>query len=122
MVKIMISTPFADPEIVAIGFETLRRWLREEPRLEIYAHYLNRWERRQAHVRSPEVEALLGSALDPFRTASATHGVLADADLTFRPAQAPESTAPIEVGQGNLYTLLSHDDREVRRTAWDSYA
>ena len=122
MARTTSATAFADPEIVAIGFETLRRWLREEPRLEIYAHYLNRLERRQAHVRSPEVEALLGSALDPFRTASATHGVLADADLTFRPAQAAGSAELIEVGQGNLSTLLSHADREVRRTAWESYA
>jgi oligoendopeptidase F len=112
---------FADPEIVAIGFGTLRRWLREEPRLAIYTHYIDRLERRRAHLRSPEVEALLGAVLDPFRTASATHGVLADADLTFRPARTA-SAEPIELGQGNLSTLLSHADREIRRTAWESYA
>ena len=116
------ATAFADPEIVSIGFETLRRWLREEPRLHIYAHYIDRLERRQTHLRSPEVEALLGAVLDSFRTASATHGVLADADLSFRPAQGTDAQAPIEVGQGNVSTLLSHDNREVRRTAWESYA
>jgi len=116
------AAAFGDPEIVAIGFEKLRRWLRDEPRLGVYAHYLDRLERRQAHVRSPEVEALLGAVLDPFRTASATHGVLADADLTFRPAQATGSSESIEVDQGNLSTLLSHADRDVRRSAWESYA
>lgn len=120
--RVTSATAFSDPEIVSIGFEILRRWLLAEPRLHIYAHYIDRLERRQAHVRSPEVEALLGSVLDPFRTASATHGVLADADLTFRPAQAADSPEPIEVGQGNLSALLSHADRQVRRTAWESYA
>jgi oligoendopeptidase F len=116
------ATAFGDPEIVSIGFEKLRRWLRDEPRLAIYQHYIDRLERRQAHLRSPEVEALLGMVLDPFRTASATHGALADADLSFRPAQPAGSAAPIEVGQGNLPALLAHPDREVRRTAWESYA
>jgi len=122
MANAISAAAFGDPEIVAIGFEKLRRWLRDEPRLEIYAHYLDRLERRQAHVRSAEVEALLGAVLDPFRTASATHGVLADADLTFRPAQATGSSESIEVDQGNLSTLLSHADRNVRRSAWENYA
>jgi oligoendopeptidase F len=116
------ATAFADPEIAALGFETVRRWIAEEPRLRIYAHYIDRLERRQPHLRSPEVESLLGAVLDPFRTASATHGVLADADLTFRPALSTGASEPIEVGQGNLGALLAHADREVRRTAWESYA
>jgi len=116
------ATAFADPELAAIGFETVRRWLATEPRLRIYTHYIDRLERRQAHLRSAEVEALLGAVLDPFRTASATHGVLADADLIFRPAGGGGTVEPIEVGQGNIGTLLSHADREVRRTAWESYA
>ncbi len=116
------AVAFGEPEIVAIGFDTVRGWLRGESRLHAYAHYIDRLERRQSHVRSPEVEALLGAVLDPFRTASATHGVLADADLTFRPAQATESAEPIEIGQGNLSALLSHPDRDIRRTAWESYA
>jgi oligoendopeptidase F len=122
MARAASATAFGDPEIVAVGFEKLRQWLRDEPRLSIYAHYIDRLERRRAHLRSPEVEALLGMVIDPFRTASATHGALADADLTFRAAQGTESAAPIEVGQGNLGALLGHRDREVRRTAWESYA
>ncbi|HEY4579390.1 MAG TPA: hypothetical protein VIG89_00025, partial [Candidatus Acidoferrales bacterium] len=122
MARVTSATAFADPEIVAVGFDTLQEWLRDEPRLAIYGHYVDRLERRQAHLRSPEVEALLGAVLDPFRTASATHGILADADLTFRPARAAESAEPIELGQGNLSRLLSQADRELRRTAWESYA
>ncbi len=116
------TAAFGDPEIVGIGSDTLRRWLREEPRLAIYTHYIDRLERRQAHIRSAEVEELLGYVQDPFRTAAATHGVLNDADLLFRPAHATVSADPIDVAQGNLSALLAHPDREVRRTAWESYA
>jgi oligoendopeptidase F len=120
--RTLAAAAFAEPEMIAIGFDTLRRWVREEPRLAIYGHYVDRLERRQAHVRSPEVEELLGHLADPFRTAAATHGILTDADLVFAPARATGQPEPIEVAQGNLGALLTHPDREVRRTAWESYA
>ncbi len=122
MARATAAAAFADPEIVAIGFDTLRQWLRDEPRLAIYAHYVDRLERRRAHVQSAEVEWLLASVGDAFRTASATHGILADADLVFDPAHATGSTEPIGVVQGNLAALLADPDREVRRAAWESYA
>jgi oligoendopeptidase F len=122
----LAAAAFAEPEMIAVGFETLQRWVREESRLAIYGHYLDRLERRQAHVRSPEVEELLGHLVDPFRTAASVHGILTDADLVFSPARATpraaEQAEPIEVAQGNLTALLAHPDREVRRTAWESYA
>lgn len=117
------TTAFAEPEIIAIGFDTLQQWMDTEPRLAIYAHYFDRLERRQQHVRSSEVEAILGQAMDAFRTGTATHGVLAQAELAFRPAHGSDSQAePIEVTNGNMVALLSNPDREVRRTAWESYA
>jgi len=79
------ASAFGDPEIIAIGFDTLRRWVREEPRLAIYAHYIDRLERRQAHVRSAELEELLGGVLDPFRAAAATHGILGKCRPGLRP-------------------------------------
>lgn len=120
--RVAAAVSFEEPELLAIGFDTLRRWLREEPRLAIYAHKFDRLERRKDHVRSAEVEELLGMARDPFATASATHRVLADADLSFRPAHTTGATESIAVAQGNIQALLTHPDREVRRTAWESYA
>lgn len=122
MARAMATVAFSDPEMIEIGFDRLRGWIQEEPRLGLYAHYLERLERRQAHVRSQEVEELLGLLSDPFRTAAATHGILADADLVFPPARGSGDGEPIEVAQGNIGSLLTHPDREVRRTAWEGYA
>ena len=121
MARATAAAAFGDPELIAIGFDALRGWITDEPRLAPYAHYIDRLARRAPHVRSPEVEELLGHLTDPFRTASATHGILADADLTFAPAHTTGGD-PVEVVQGNLGTLLGHPDRGVRRTAWESYA
>jgi oligoendopeptidase F len=118
----MVATAaaFAEPELLAIGGETLAHWAAEEPRLAAYAHYFDRLSRRASHVRSTEVEELLGAVAEPFQMAAATHGILADADLTFEPARSSAGEA-IQVAQGNYRTLLSHPDRTVRRTAWESY-
>jgi oligoendopeptidase F len=117
------AVAFGEPEILAIGFPTLQSWTAGEPLLAIYAHYFDQLERRQEHVRSPEVEELLGTLGDPFRTATSVHGVLADADLTFKPALSSDpAAAPIAIGQGNIAALTSGPDRQLRRSAWENYA
>jgi len=119
--RVLAATAFAEPEILAIGFDTLRRWMEEEPELALYRHYFDRLESRQEHVRSAEVEEILGLVRDPFSTASGTHRVLADTDLTFAPARSSTGDT-IDIAQGNVNALLTDPDREVRRTAWENYA
>lgn len=123
LARAMATTAFAEPEILAIGEERLRQWIEEEEGLAIYEHYFDRLLRRKEHVRSQEVETLLKEVEDPFQTAATTHRVLVDADLSFEPAEAadPEAEA-IEIVQGNIGALMTDEDREVRRTAWERYA
>ena len=119
--RVAATCSFAEPELLGIGFDTLRRWAQRDPRLAVYVHYFNRLERRQAHVRSAEVEEVLGLAIDPLSSASGTHGILADADLTFRPATDSAGTEH-QVAQGTVERLLQSPDRALRRSAWESYA
>jgi len=121
--RAVAATAFAEPELLATGTDILVRWLEEDPRLAVYAHYVDELARRRPHVRSEEVEEILGQVMDPFRTAAATHSVLADADLSFRPARSGDPEAePVQITQGNLDALLASPDRELRRTAWESYS
>jgi len=119
--RIAAATAFAPPEILAIGPDRLAAWVGQGPRLAVYAHAFDRLDRRRAHIRSAEVEELLGSLGDPFHTATATHGILADTDLCFAPARGADG-APREVAQGTIGALLADPEREVRRTAWEAYA
>src|SRR5262249_45684613 len=77
--------------------------------------------RRQAHVRSAEVEEILGQVGEPFMSAAGIHGILADADLRFAPAHTATGDTSA-VAQGNLNALLTSGDRALRRSAWESYA
>ncbi len=115
------TTAFAQPEMLEIGFDTLRDWLTQDERLAEYAHYLDRLEKQQEHVRSAEVEQVLGMVQDAFGTAAATHGVLANADLKIEPAVGSDGQTH-DVTQGTIGGLTTHADREVRRTAWTNYA
>lgn len=117
----MAAIAFAQPEMLTIGFTTLRKWLTEDERLADYGHYLDRLETQQAHIRSAEVEQVLGLVQDAFGTAAATHGILANADLKFETAVGSDDQT-YDITQGTIGSLLSHADREVRRTAWEHYA
>lgn len=120
--RVMAAVAFAEPELLALGEETLRQWMADEPRLAIYEHYFDSILRRREHVRSPEVEALLKQLFDPFTTATATHRVLADADLAFVPATTSEPEPElIDIAQGNIGALLTHADRTVRQSVWENY-
>ena len=112
---------FAEPQLLQVGANTLRRWVQQEPRLAHMGHYVDRLERRKDHVRSAEVEGLLGQVMDVFNTATAIHGVLSDADLSFSPARGADGTA-VEIGQGSINKLLISPDRALRRSAWENYA
>lgn len=118
--QLMAATAFVDPELIGIGHTTLKEWMQHEPRLQICAQYLDNLFRRQKHVRSAEVEQLLGMLLDPFFGASTSHTMLTSADMRFSPVLDSDGAAR-EVSQGTIYTLLDSPDRAARQTAWEHY-
>ena len=111
---------YFEPELLALGHDKLKEWTAAEPRLSQYAHYFDDLFRRQAHVRSPEVEEVLGLAGDAFRNTSNTFSKLADSDFKFRPVARPGQDE-LPVTQGTVDDLLNSPDRDVRRAAWESY-
>jgi oligoendopeptidase F len=111
---------FVNPELIAIGQETLAQWQEVEPSLAHYGHFYHDLFRQQPHVRSAEVEEVLGLLADPFGSVSQVAGILTDNDFKFTPA-ITSSGAESPVTQGTYDTLLASPDREARRTAWQSY-
>jgi len=115
------AASFAIPEMLHIGIPKLREWVASSPRLAYLGHYFDRLEKLQRRVRSAEVEELLTQVSDPLATALSVHSVLANTDLKFAPAVGSDSELH-EVAQGTISSLLTHPDRDVRRTAFESYA
>jgi len=115
------AAAFAVPEMLSIGLPKLREWVAASPRLAYLGHYFDRLEKLQKRIRSAEVEELLTQVSDPLATALSVHSVLANTDLKFAPAVGSDG-ALHEVAQGTINALLTSTDREVRRTAFESYA
>jgi len=115
------AAAFAVPEMLSIGLPKLREWVRSSPRLSHLGHYFDRLEKLETRIRSAEVEELLSQVTDPLATALSVHSVLANTDLKFAPAVGAGGQLH-EVAQGTIAALLTSADREVRRTAFESYA
>ncbi|MDX2163778.1 MAG: oligoendopeptidase F [bacterium] len=115
------AASFADPEMIAIGKATLDQWIAAEPRLTHLAHYVENLFRQQAHVRSAEVEEVLGLAVEPLSAIDDPYDQLTNTDLKF--ADAVDSAgAKHPVLQSTWETLRQSPDRALRRTALESYA
>jgi oligoendopeptidase F len=118
--RVSAAVSFLEPELLAIGQDTLRAWMAGDARLAVYGHYVDNLFRKQAHVRSAEVEELLGLLNDPFRSVGATAHMLTNADFQFTPALSADSHE-MPLTQGTLMRIMADPDREARRTAWENY-
>lgn len=114
------AAAFLEPELIALGEPVLRGWLAAEPKLKLYTHFVNELFRKQAHVRSAEVEELLGALGAPFDGPRGTATFLANADFKFPPARDSRGR-PVKLTQSTYDAILNTGDRRARQTAWENY-
>ena len=118
--QVLSAVSFLQPEILAIGKEKLDQWIAESSKLAAYQHSFNDLFRKQAHVRSVEVEELLGLVSDPLGNFSNSTSMLTNADIKF-PQVKDGSGKPQELTQGTIYRFMHDPDRKVRRKAYETY-
>jgi oligoendopeptidase F len=116
----LASIAFHKPELLAIGQEKLNQWIAEEPSLNEYAMFVDDLFRTQKHVRSGEVEQVMGLASEPIGAIENIFEALTSQDMQFKPAVDSEGNEHA-VAQATYDTLLNSADREVRRSAYESY-
>ncbi|MEZ4607646.1 MAG: M3 family metallopeptidase [Deinococcales bacterium] len=117
--RFQAATAFIEPELIAQGETKLRAWAQND--LSFYGHYLADLLRRSKHLRSAEVEGLLGDLGSAFAGASSAHGVLANSELDFGEALDSEGQRHT-IGQGNIRQLLGSEDETLRQSAYEHYA
>ncbi len=121
MHKLFSVASFVKPELMQIGIPTLRQWLQDNPDLRVYTHFIDNLEHEQAHIGSREVEEVIALTGQAMGASFQTFTALTSSELQFKPAVDSEGKT-IEVGQSSVDGLVTHQDREVRRSAWQSYA
>jgi len=120
-VRLNAATSFVNPELMSIGFDTLRKWMTEDERLAHLGHLIDELEREKEHVRSDEVEQVLAFSGEPLGDFYHTYNALTNADLQFDDAVSEDGTT-LEVGQSSINSLITHIDRMVRQTGFEHYA
>ncbi|MDQ5823838.1 MAG: oligoendopeptidase F [Chloroflexota bacterium] len=115
------AVSYYEPEILALSTERVRELVAQQPGLEVFQHFFDKLETQREHVRSAEVESLLAEVQDVAFSSYRIHTALENADLKFATIKG-DNGEDLEVMQGNIDTLIRHQDREVRKAAWEAYA
>ena len=118
--KVRAALSFIQPEILEIGESELDQWMQQEPKLAVYAHYFDDLFRKQAHIRSVEVEELLGMVSDPLSGPGGTASMMTNADFKFQPA-TDSGGKELEISQSTLVQLMGLPDRVGRKNVWENY-
>ena len=118
-VALNAATSFETPEILAITDEQLEAFYAAEPKLERYRRYLWDIRRRKEHALSPAEEKLLAAAGEMANGPSKIYGMFANADIKFPDAVDSQGNRH-PVSQGTFVPLESSEDRELRKSAYES--
>src|ERR1041384_2168412 len=112
--EVLSAVSFLQPGLLEIGREKLDKWMTESEKLALYQHYFEDLFRKQAHVRSAEVEELLGLVNDPLQGPETSTSMLTNADFQFKPVK--DSAGKVfELTQGTYHKILHSPDRKARR-------
>lgn len=111
---------FVNPELLAISPSLLQEWQVHDGRLAKLARYFQRLEQSRDHIRSAEVEALLGAANDAFGSAERAYNALANGEIRFEAAADAAGTSH-DVERSTYPALRASSDRTLRRNAYRSY-
>ncbi|HSJ89871.1 MAG TPA: oligoendopeptidase F [Anaerolineales bacterium] len=118
--QVLSAVSFLQPEILAIGKDKLEEWMSQNEKLAVYRQNFDDLFRKQAHVRSAEVEELLGLVSDPLQGPSTSTNMLTNADFKFKPVKVGVGKS-LDLTQGTYHNLLHNPDRKARRTAYENY-
>ena len=123
--QVAFAVAFIHPEILAVGKKKINKWVRENKKLKIYEHSFEDLFRNQAHVRSAEVEEILGLSSEILggqnSGAAISTNMLTYADFKFGRIKVGKSKV-LDVTQGNFDTqLMQLADRNARKAAYRAY-
>ena len=115
--KVSEAVSWFEPEILQLSDERIWQYFKEEPKLEVYRHYIQQIVDNRAHVLSADQESLLAGAGEIFEASSDTFAVLNNADLVF-PTIEGEKGEKVQLSHGVYGQLLESTDRSVREAAF----
>jgi len=108
------AASFIEPEILALGQETVQAYITAEPALEKYRHQLDDILRRGAHTRSASEEEIIAAAGLVTEVPSSAYGMLANADAPWPMVTLSDGTEFLlnQAGYSRYRSAPDRADRE----------
>jgi oligoendopeptidase F len=111
---------FLQPEVLAIGGETIAEWVRTEPRLGIYRHGLDDILRRKEHTGSEPEETILANAALVSDGPHSIYSVFSNADFPYPEITMTDGkTVRLDQSAFSLHRAASR--REDRQKVFAAY-
>lgn len=119
--QVASTISFFQPELLEVGKAKLDEFVQKEEKLSVYKHSFEDLFRKQEHVRSAEVEEILGMVSEPLGGFYNSTSMLTNADFKFKSIK-DSSGKSLDVTQGNYDTqLMGLADRKARKAAYNTY-
>lgn len=118
-VDISGAAAFVTPELLSIDDETMERFFKEQPEMELYRLCIDRVRRRRAHVLSEAEERIMALTGEMTGSPDNIFSMFNDADLKFPDATDKDGNKH-QVTHGSYIPLMHSNDRELRKSAFES--
>ena len=118
-VDISGASAFVTPELLSIDNETMERFFREQPEMELYRLCIDRVRRRRAHILSEAEERIMALTGEMTGSPDNIFSMFNDADLKFPDATDKDGNKH-QVTHGSYIPLMHSNDRELRKSAFES--
>lgn len=118
-VEIAGAAAFVTPEIMSVSDETMERFYKDCPELELYRRVLDRIRSRRSHVLSEAEEKILALSGEMAGSPDSIFSMFNDADLRFPDAVDKDGNTH-QVTHGSYMPLVKSSDRVLRKSAFES--
>jgi oligoendopeptidase F len=114
------STAWMQPEILRIGRETIESYVREDERLERFAHQLDDIVRNAPHTLGDEAEATLAYFSQTFQAPSSIYSMVANSDIPW-PEVTFSGGETARIDSQGYERFRSSANRDDRKKAFDAF-
>lgn len=118
-VDISGAAAFVTPEILSIDDDTMERFFREQPEMELYRLCIDRVRRKRSHILSEAEERIMALTGEMTGSPDNIFSMFNDADLKFPDATDKDGNKH-QVTHGSYIPLMHSNDRELRKSAFES--
>lgn len=117
-VKYGEAMAWVEPELTAIPWETLEKWMGENADLALYRHSFHNSFRRKQYVLSEAEERLIALSGQVASVPYTAYNLLSNADIQF-PKIKDEQGREVELYDQAFYKFMRSPDRRVRKDAYE---